>query len=84
MISLREVSPAELEREEDCWNEMPTTKRYLPRIIVTELDCEEYMADGYEVYAAKTTTFDYSTVGVGRGISTLDNVCPCCQILQGQ
>ena len=84
MISLREVSAAELEREEDCWNEMPTTKRYVPRIIVVELDCEEYMADGYEVYAAKTTTFDYSTVGVGRGISTLDNVCPCCQILQGQ
>ena len=80
MISLREVSAAELEREEDCWNEMPTTKRYVPRIIVVELD----MADGYEVYAAQTTSFDYSTVGVGRGKSTLYNVCPCCQILQGQ
>ena len=65
MISLREVIPAELEREEDCWNEMPTTRREMPRIIVVEADCLGNAAVFYKVYAAKTTTFYYSTAGVG-------------------
>ena len=76
IISLREVIPAELEREEDCWNEMPTTRRDVPRIILVEADCLGNAAVCFTVYAAKTTTFHYSTVGVGRGTSTLDNAGP--------
>ena len=67
ITSLREVIPAELEREEDCWNKMPTTRRDVPRIILVEADCLGNAAVCYTVYAAKTTTFDFSATGVGRG-----------------
>ena len=50
-----EVNPSKLEREEDCCDEEPATRRNVPITIVGEADC---CTD----YAA-TTTLDYSTVG---------------------
>ena len=59
MISLREVSLVELEREEDCCNREPAIMT-----IVKKTCCDE-------THAAQTTTFHYDAVGakVKQGLS---------------
>ena len=67
MISLREVSPAVLEWEEDCCGEMPATRRFTSVTIVKE-GCQRSVAEIKIIVlvgeAANMTTFDYGTVKV--------------------
>ena len=69
MISLREVSPAELEWEEDCCGEMPTTRRFTPVTIVKE-GCQCSVAETTIIVlvgeAANMMTFDNGTVGARK------------------
>ena len=69
MISLREVSSAELEWEEDSCGEMPTTRRSTPVTIVKE-GCQCSVAETTIIVLvgeeANMTTFVYDTVGAGK------------------
>ena len=69
MISLREVSSAELEWEEDSCGEMPTTRRST-LVTVKEEGCQSFVAEVTIIVLvgeeANMTTFDYDTVGADK------------------
>ena len=69
MISLREVSSVELEWEEDCYGEMPTTRRFTA-VTIVKRGCQSSVAETTIIVlvgeAANMTTFDYGTMGVGK------------------